>query len=184
MSESKTLETEIIINEEHKPAQTETIMTQVVQPNDTNPLGNLHGGRLMYWMDECSAVSATKHSRAIVVTVSVDGVSFRNTVELGSFVTIKAKVTRTFRTSMEVFIEVWAENIPKNTKIKCNEAYYTFVALDDKGIPIPVKEIHPENEEEKRLYDGAIRRRQVRLILGGKMKVEEADELKALFVKD
>lgn len=168
----------------HHPSQTETIMTQVVQPNDTNPLGNLHGGRLMYWMDECSAISATKHSRAIVVTVSVDGVSFRNRIELGSFVTIKATVTRTFRTSMEVFIEVWAENIPKNTKIKCNEAYYTFVALDEQGTPIPVMEIHPESEEEQRLYDGAIRRRQVRLILGGKMKVEDAGELRRLFIKD
>lgn len=166
------------------PSHTETIMTQVVQPNDTNPLGNLHGGKLMYWMDECSAISATKHSRAIVVTVSVDGVSFRNAIALGSFVTIKSKVTRTFRTSMEVFIEVWAENIPKNTRIKCNEAYYTFVALDEHGQPIPVTEIHPETEEEKRLYDGAIRRRQVRLILGGKMKVEDAGELRSLFVKD
>jgi len=159
-------------------------MTQVVQPNDTNPLGNLHGGKLMYWMDECSAISATKHSRAIVVTVSVDGVSFKNPIELGSFVTIIAKVTRTFRTSLEVFIEVWSENIPKDTKIKCNEAYYTFVALDEKGSPVSVPEIHPETDEEKRLYDGAIRRRQVRLILGGKMKVEDANELRALFMKD
>lgn len=166
------------------PSQTETIMTQVVQPNDTNPLGNLHGGKLMYWMDECSAISATKHSRAIVVTVSVDGVSFKNPIELGSFVTIKAKVTRTFRTSMEVFIEVWAENIPKNTKIKCNEAYYTFVALDEQGHPIAVPEIHPETEEEKRLYEGAIRRRQVRLILGGKMKVEDAGELRKFFTRE
>ncbi|HYV91047.1 MAG TPA: acyl-CoA thioesterase [Chitinophagales bacterium] len=164
------------------PAQTETIMTQVVQPNDTNPVGSLHGGTLLYWMDECSAIAATKHSRAVVVTVSVDGVSFSKAIEIGSFVTIKAKVTRTFRTSMEVFIEVWAENIPKNTRMKSNEAYYTFVALSEIGHPIPVPEIHPETEEEKRLYDGAIRRRQVRLILSGKMKVEDAAELKALFM--
>src|SRR6185295_18717371 len=132
----------------HTPSQTETIMTQVVQPNDTNPLGSLHGGRLMFWMDECSAISATKHSRAVVVTVSVDGVSFRNAIELGSFVTITAKVTRTFKTSMEVFIEVWAENIRKNTRIKSNEAYFTFVALNEKGNPIPTPEIYPETEEE------------------------------------
>ena len=172
------------MDEHGTPSQTETIMTQVVQPNDTNPLGNLHGGVVMYWMDECSAISATKHSRAIVVTVSVDGVSFRNPIELGSFVTIKAKVTRTFRSSMEVFIEVWSENIVKNTKIKCNEAYYTFVAIDENKKPKPVPEIFPETDEEKRLYDGAIRRRQVRLILGGKMKVEDANELRALFMKD
>lgn len=172
------------MNELKRPSETETIMTQVVQPNDTNPLGNLHGGKLMYWMDECSAISATKHSRAIVVTVSVDGVSFKNPIELGSFVTIIAKVTRTFRTSMEVFIEVWSENIPKNTKIKCNEAYYTFVALDEHGKPVEVQEIHPESAEEQRLYDGAIRRRQVRLILGGKMKVEDAGELRKFFARD
>jgi acyl-CoA hydrolase len=171
------------MSQQHTPAFTETIMTQVVQPNDTNPIGTLHGGKLLYWMDECSAISATKHSRAAVVTVSVDGVSFQNAIDIGSFVTIKAKVTRTFRTSMEVFIEVWSENIPKNTRIKSNEAYYTFVAVDEHGKPISVPEIFPETDEEKRLYEGAIRRRQVRLILGGKMKVEDAAELRALFMK-
>lgn len=172
------------MSEGRPPSSTETIMMQVVQPNDTNPLGNLHGGFLLYWMDNCSAISATKHSRAIVVTVSVDGVSFREPIELGNLVTIKSKVTRTFHTSMEIFVEVWAENIRRGTKIKCNEAYYTFVALDEHGKPTPVDTILPETEEEQRLYDGAIRRRQVRLILGGKMKVEEAEELRALFLKD
>jgi acyl-CoA hydrolase len=79
---------------------------------------------------------------------------------------------------------VWSENIVKNKKIKCNEAYYTFVALDENKRPKPTPEIHPETPEEQRLYDGAIRRRQVRLILGGKMKVEDANELRALFMKD
>jgi len=166
------------------PSQTETIMTQVVQPNDTNPLGTLHGGKLLFWMDECSAIAATKMSRAVVVTVSVDGVSFRNAIDLGDIVSIKAKVTRTFKTSMEVFIEVWSDNIVKNEKIKCNEAYYTFVALDEHRNPKAVPEIFPETEEEKRLYEGAIRRRQLRLILGGKMRVEDASELRALFLKD
>lgn len=172
------------MDEHRTPSLTETIFTQVVQPNDTNPLGNLHGGRLLFWMDECSAIAATKHSRAVVVTVSVDGVSFKNSIDVGDIVVIKAKVTRTFRTSMEVFIEVWSENIPKNEKVKCNEAYYTFVALDDARHPKPVPELIPETEEEKRLFDGAIRRRQVRLILGGKMKVEDANELRALFMKE
>lgn len=171
--------------EEHRtPSQTETIFTQVVQPNDTNPLGSLHGGRLLYWMDECSAIAASKLSRAVVVTVSVDGVSFRNSIDVGDIVVIKSKVTRTFRTSMEVFIEVWSENIPKSEKVKCNEAYYTFVALDEARKPKVVPVLVPETDEEKRLYDGAIRRRQVRLILGGKMKVEDANELRALFMKE
>ena len=172
------------MSERLTPSSTETIMTQVVQPNDTNPLGSLHGGILLYWMDECSAIAATKLSHAVVVTVSVDGVSFHNPINIGEIVSIKAKVTRTFRTSMEVFIEVWSENIVKNTKIRCNEAYYTFVAIDENKRPKPVPEIVPESDEEKRLYDGAIRRRQVRLILGGKMKVEDANELRALFMKD
>ncbi|MCS6917844.1 MAG: acyl-CoA thioesterase [Chitinophagales bacterium] len=166
------------------PADSETWMTLVVQPNDTNPLGTLHGGRLMYWMDECSAIAATKHSRAVVVTVSVDGVSFKHAIELGSVVTIRARVTRTFRTSMEVFVEVWSEHIPRNLRMKCNEAYYTFVALDEAKRPLPVPDLLPTTAEEQRLYDGALRRRQVRLILAGKMKAEDANELKALFLPE
>ncbi|MCS6991615.1 MAG: acyl-CoA thioesterase [Chitinophagales bacterium] len=166
------------------PADSETWMTLVVQPNDTNPLGTLHGGRLLYWMDECSSIAATKHSRAVVVTVSVDGVSFRHAIELGSVVTIRARVTRTFRTSMEVFVEVWAENIPRNQRIKCNEAYYTFVALDERKQPLVVPDVVPTNEEERRLFDGAMRRRQLRLILAGKLKAEDADALRALFMPE
>jgi acyl-CoA hydrolase len=165
------------------PKDTLTIMTEIVQPNDTNPLGDLHGGKLLYWMDICSAIAASKHSRAVVVTASVDGVSFRNSIKLGSLVTISSKVTRTFNTSMEVFIEVYAEDIQRNEKIKSNEAYYTFVALDEKNKPRRVDPIIPETDEEKRLFDGAIRRRQVRLILGGRMKADEATELKALFTQ-
>ncbi|MBA3648205.1 MAG: acyl-CoA thioesterase [Chitinophagales bacterium] len=172
------------MNKDFTPSQTETIMTQVVQPNDANPLGNLHGGILLYWMDNCSAISAARLSKALVVTVSVDGVSFKNAIEMGSFVTIKSKVTRTFRTSMEVFIEVWSENVQTDVKRKCNEAYFTFVALDERGQPIPIAEIHPETDDEKRLYEGALRRRQVRLILGGKMKAGDAAELKAFINKD
>jgi acyl-CoA hydrolase len=172
------------MNKHWTPTESETIFTQIVQPNDTNTLGNLHGGTLLYWMDNCSAISATKLSRAVVVTVSVDGVSFSHSIDLGSVVTIKARVTRTFRSSMEIFIEVWSEDIVKDIKIKCNEAYYTFVALDEHGKPKQVAEIFPETAEEKRLYDGALRRRQLRLILGGKMKVEDANELRALFMKD
>ncbi len=165
------------------PSESETIVTLVVQPNDTNPLGTLHGGRLLYWMDECSAIAASKHSRAVVVTVSVDGVSFKSGINLGDLVTIRSRVTRTFRTSMEVFVEVWSENIRKDDRQKRNEAYYTFVAVDDSGKPLPVPELIPQTEEEKKLYEGAVRRRQVRLILAGKMKADEADELRALFVK-
>jgi acyl-CoA hydrolase len=154
---------------------------ELVLPNDTNPLNNLMGGRLLHLMDIAAAISAQKHCNRIVVTASVDNVSFKHSIKLGDVVTIQAKVTRAFHTSMEVRLDVWAENIPSGTKIKSNEAYYTFVAVDQSGRTIPVPELVPETEEEIALYEGAIRRRQLRLILNGKMKPNEATELKALF---
>ena len=154
---------------------------ELVLPNDTNPLNNLMGGRLLHLMDIAAAISAQKHCNRIVVTASVDNVSFKHSIKLGDVVTIQAKVTRAFHTSMEVRLDVWAENIPSGTKIKSNEAYYTFVAVDQSGRTIPVPELVPETEEEIALFEGAIRRRQLRLILNGKMKPNEATELKALF---
>jgi acyl-CoA hydrolase len=116
-----------------------------------------------------------------VVTASVDSVSFKEAIRLGDVVTLKAYVTRAFKTSMEVFIEVYAQNIPNNEKIKCNEAYYTFVALDSRHRPVPVPQIETTTKEEKEKFEGAVRRRQVRLIMAGKMKPSEAAELKMLF---
>jgi acyl-CoA hydrolase len=100
---------------------------------------------------------------------------------LGDVVTIEAKVSRAFNTSVEVRLDVWAENIPSGSRQKSNEAYYTFVAVDQSGRTIPVPELRPETEEEHMLFEGALRRRQLRLILGGKMKPSDATELKALF---
>lgn len=165
------------------PSQSETIMNELVLPNDTNTLNNLMGGRLLHWMDISAAIAGQKHSNRIVVTASVDSVSFSQAIGLGDVVTLKSYVTRAFSTSMEVFIEVWCENIPKGTRFKCNEAYYTFVAVDGNGRPIHVPKIKPETEEEKKRYDGALRRRQLRLILSGRMVPDDASELKALFVK-
>jgi len=164
------------------PSQSETIMNELVLPNDTNTLNNLMGGKLLHWMDISAAIAAQKHSNRTVVTASVDSVSFNNAIALGDVVTLTSKVTRSFRTSMEVHIEVWAENIPKGTKFKCNEAYYTFVAVDGHGSPLPVPELKPETEDELKRYDGALRRRQLRLILAGRMKPDDATELKALFM--
>lgn len=165
-----------------KPAsESHTIMNELVLPNDTNPLHNLMGGRLLHLMDIAAAISAQKHSNHIVVTASVDNVSFKHAVKLGDVITITAKVTRAFHTSMEVKIEVWSENIPSGSKIKSNEAYYTFVALDGEGKPALVPELIPETEEEKHLYDSAWSRRELRLILAGKMKPEDATHLKAIF---
>jgi acyl-CoA hydrolase len=165
-----------------KPEDSHTIMNEIVLPNDTNTLNNLMGGRLLHWMDIAAAIAAQKHSNSIVVTASVDGVSFKEPIRLGDVVTLEAYVTRSFNSSMEVFIEVYAQNIPRGEKYKCNDAYYTFVALDSRNKPIVVSALEPQTEAQKIKYDGALRRRQVRLIMAGKMKKEDAAELKAFLI--
>lgn len=167
-----------------RPLESLTIMNELVLPNDTNTLNNLMGGRLLHWMDIAAAIAAQKHSNRIVVTASVDNVSFKQPIKLGDVVTIQAKVTRSFSTSLEVRLDVWAENIPSGTKIKSNEAYYTFVAVDQGGRTIPVPAVEPETEDENSLFASALRRRQLRLVLAGKMKADDATELKALFIHD
>ena len=137
----------------------------------------------MYWMDIAAALAASKHCNAPVVTASVDNISFENPIKLGNVVHIEAKVTRAFKSSMEVHMKVWGEDAVQQYKYKSNEAYYTFVALDPNGKPRPVSAVVPETAEEQKLFDGALRRRQLRLILGGKLTPDEAPELKALFVK-
>ena len=171
------------IKMDKKAVDSLVIMTELVLPNDTNTFGNLMGGRLMYWMDIAAALAAMKHCGAPVVTASVDNISFETPIKLGNVVHIEAKVTRAFTSSMEVHMKVWGEDAIQQYKYKSNEAYYTFVALDPNGKPRPVNKVIPETEEEQKLFDGALRRRQLRLILGGKMKPDEAEELRALFVK-
>jgi acyl-CoA hydrolase len=139
------------------------------------------GGRLMHWMDIVSAIAGQKHSNSTVVTASVDNISFRQPIRLGNVVTLKARVTRAFNSSMEVRIDVDAEDIPAESKVSSNSAYFTFVAVDKNGQPVPIPEIEPETEEEKELYAGALRRRQLRLILSGRMNPAEAHELKSIF---
>ena len=163
------------------PQESKCINTEFVLPNDTNVLGNLMGGRLLHWMDICAAISAHRHCGRVVVTASVNNVSFNQPIKLGEIVTMEAKVSRAFNSSMEVFIDVWVENRMTGEKKKCNEAIYTFVAVDQLGNPINVPELIPETEEEKQRYAGALRRRQLSLILAGKMKPADATELKALF---
>jgi acyl-CoA hydrolase len=159
------------------------MMTEIVLPNDTNVFGNLMGGRLMYWMDIAAAIAAQRHCNAPVVTASVDNISFESPIKLGNTVHIEAKVSRAFTTSMEVHLKVWGEDFTQQFKYKSNEAYYTFVALDPNRRPRAVPQLLPETKEEIEIFEGALRRRQVRLILGGKMKPDEAVELKALFTK-
>jgi acyl-CoA hydrolase len=163
------------------PSQSVCTNTEYVLPNDTNVLGNLMGGRLLHWMDVSAAIAAHRHCGRVVVTASVNNVSFNQPIRLGEIVTLQAKVSRAFKSSMEVFIDVWVEDRTTGKSRKCNEAIYTFVAVDQLGNPIQVPDLVPESEEEISRFDGALRRRQLALILAGKMKPAEATELKALF---
>ena len=160
---------------------TKISMSEMVMPNDTNNLNTLFGGKLMYWMDMAAAICANNHTNSVVVTASVDNITFKAPIHKGDIVTLNAFITRVFNTSMEVFIEVTAQNTNKKEKIESNTAFFTFVALNQKGKPVKVSEIYPENENDKKLFDGALRRRQLRLILAGKMKPEDAGELKSIF---
>ena len=163
------------------PKESRAILTEIVLPNDTNNLDNLMGGRLMYWMDITAGISAQRHSNRTSVTAPVNNVSFNNPIPRGSVVTIEANISRAFTSSMEIFLDVWAEDTLSGEKTKCNEAIYTFVAVSRLGKPVKVPEVTPETKLEKIRYDGALRRRQLSLILGGKMKAQDATELKALF---
>lgn len=158
-----------------------TIMSELVLPNDANTIGNLMGGKLMYWMDIAAAMAAQKHCNSTVVTASVDNISFANPIKIGNILSIESRVTKAFNTSMEIYLRVWGEDLLSQEKYLSNEAYFTFVALGANGRPKKIPSILAETDEEKEMQAGALRRRQLRLILGGKMKPEEASELKALF---
>lgn len=167
-----------------KVKDSQVVMTELVLPNDTNLFDNLMGGRLMYWMDIAAALSAMKHCGSPVVTVSVDNISFENPIRRGNVVTVQAQVTRAFRTSMEIHLTVWGEDPVQQFKYKSNEAFFTFVALDPNGKPRRVPLSEPETGEEIKLFEEALQRRQIRLILAGKMKPEDAQELKSIFLKE
>jgi len=168
--------------ESKKVSESSMVMNEIVLPNDTNVFGNLMGGRLMYWMDIAAGITAVKHCNAPCMTASVDNLSFKNPIKLGNVVRIEANITRAFTTSMEIHLKVWGEDNLHQYRYESNEAYFTFVALDPNNKPRPVPAVIPETEEQKLLFEGALRRRQVRLILGGKMKPNDASELKALFI--
>ena len=162
------------------PEQSKAILTEIVLPNDTNNLNNLMGGRLLHWMDIAAAITAHRHSNRTSVTASVNNVSFSHPIPEGSIVTLEAKISRAFSSSMEIFIDVWTEDNQSGTKTKCNEAIYTFVAVNNMGKPSKVPSVTPETDLEKSRFDGALRR-QLSLILAGKMEAKDATELKKLF---
>lgn len=163
------------------PEHSKTILTDVVLPGETNALNSLFGGELLARMDRAASISASRHCRHIVVTASVNHVAFSKPIPLGAVVTIEAKVSRAFNTSMEVFIDVWIEDRASGERTKANEGIYTFVAVDDSGKPVFVPEVLPETLLEKQRFDAALRRKQLSLLLSGKIKPSDATELKALF---
>ena len=168
--------------EARTPSESRTILTDLVLTGETNPLNNLFGGELLARMDRAAGIAAGRHSRRIVVTASVNHVAFSKAIPLGSVVTVEAKVSRAFKSSMEVFIDVWIEDRQSGDKTKANEAIYTFVAMNENGNPVPVPPIKPETELEQERYDAALRRKQLSLVLAGRMKPGDATELKALFL--
>jgi len=163
------------------PKQSLTILTDLVLPGDTNYLDNLFGGELLARMDRACSIAARRHSSRIVVTASVNHVAFNKTVPVGSVVTIEAKVSRAFRSSMEIYVDVWIEDRQSGQRTKVNEGIYTFVAVDETGKPVEIPQIIPETAIEKERFESALRRKQLSLILAGKMDPSKATEIKALF---
>jgi acyl-CoA hydrolase len=165
-----------------KVSDSRTVMTELIMPNDTNPMGNLMGGYLMRWMDIVCAICAGKHCESHVVTAAVDHISFQNPIHLGDVITLEAVVTRAFNTSVEVYVEVFANDIKGQQPRRCNHAYFTFVALDDKKKnPVPVPPVLPLSSEEQQLFESAARRRELRLVLSKRIKPKEATELRKFF---
>ncbi len=154
-------------------------MTEFVLPNDTNTLGNLMGGRLLHWMDICAAMTAQRHTNRVCVTASVDSVDFRSPIHLGEIVNLESVVNRAFNTSLEVQVDVWAENPILGSRRKCNTAFFTFVAVDDAYRKTPVPELKIETKAERERYEGALSRRELRLIMAGRMKFEDVADLRS-----
>jgi acyl-CoA hydrolase len=143
-----------------RDSQTELI--EIVLPNDANVLGTLLGGRLMHWIDLAGALAAHRHSRSYVVTASIDHLDFLVPVRVGDVIVLRSSINRVFRSSMEVGVKVWVENYNSDTRQHVSSAYLTFVAVDALGRHLKVPAIIPETDEERRRYDDAGRRREIR----------------------
>ena len=149
--------------EERPVADSFVEMTQIVFPNDANPLGKLMGGRVMHWVDICAAIAAGRHARRSVVTASVDRLDFLRPVPVGGVIVLLAAVNFGGRTSMEVGVKVFHEERPTGRRRHVVSAYLTFVALDDvTGHPVEIPAVVPETEDQKRRYEEANRRREQR----------------------
>lgn len=163
------------------PSESFTLLTDIVLPSETNSLNHMFGGELLARMDRAASIAARRHCSEIVVTASVNFVSFEQPIPLDSVVSVSAKVSRAFKSSMEVVIDVWVENPKDSFKKKTNRAIYTFVAVNDKTKPVEVPPLVPETEQEIEDFNAALRRKQLSLVLSGRMQANDATELKALF---
>ena len=164
-----------------KCSESHTVMTNIVLPNETNSLNNMFGGELLARMDRAAAIAASRHSQSTVVTASVNHVSFKHPIPEGGVVVVEAQVSRAFSTSMEIYCDVWLDNPITKEKIHTNEGIYTFVAVDKNNHPVPIPELIPQSDVEKARFDAALRRKELSLILSGKMKAQDSIELKKLF---
>jgi len=149
-------------------------MAEIVLPNDANPLNALLGGRLMHWIDMAGAMAAHRHSHQYVVTASIDHLDFLVPVHVGDLVILRSSVNRVYHTSMEVGVKVWVENYHTGQHRHVSSAYLTFVAIDASGKRIAVPPVIPETAEEKRRYEDAGRRREIR-----RVEVERRRKLEA-----
>lgn len=162
-----------------KPVSASTCkMTEIVLPNDTNSLGNMMGGRLLHLMDKCAAISAQRHSNRVCVTASVDNVEFQSAIQEGEIVVVQSRINGAFYSSMEVELNVWAENPRTETRRKCNRAFYTFVAIDEEGSTVEIPNIDPESAAEQKRYEAAAKRRDIRLVLAGRKELQDANHFK------
>ena len=146
-----------------KVSESQITMTELVLPNNTNQLGTLFGGQLMFWIDICASLSAEKHNQRICVTASVDRVDFHHPIKLGNAVTLVSSVNRVFNTSLEVGVKVFAQNFKEGTIKHTNSAYLTFVSVDSDGKPVKAIDALPETNEQKRRFNEALIRRENRL---------------------
>lgn len=170
--------------ESKKASESLTIMTNIVLPNETNSLRNLFGGELLAKMDRCASISAARHCQRRVVTASVNHVSFNHPIPEGGIVVLESKVSRAFSTSMEIYVDVWLDDPIQGKKIHTNEGIYTFVAVDEYNKPVPIPQLEPETDLEKERFAAALRRKELSLILTGRMKAQDSVELKKLFTPD
>jgi acyl-CoA hydrolase len=165
----------VIIGAEDRQAprtvrETQSDYAEVCLPNDANLLGNMLGGHVMHLVDLCGAIAAMRHARCTVVTASVDQMTFLHPVHVGELVRLKSQVNRVFRTSMEVGVKVWVENLQTGTLKHTSSAYLTFVALDRAGNRVILPPILPETDNEKRRFEDAAQRRAYRLAVKDRAK--------------